>query len=70
MLVIAGATALKLFADTPSVMFTARAMIGMGVLVLFVGGWRFAAMRRLINSRGNAIDFDSKSHIHHPDTPT
>jgi putative membrane protein len=70
MLVVAGATALKLFVDTPVVIIAAWAMIGLGVVVLFVGGWRFAAMRRQINSRGNAIDFDSKSHIHHPDSPT
>jgi putative membrane protein len=51
MLVIAGATALKLFTETPTVVFTAWLFIGLGVLVAIIGAWRFDTMRRSINRR-------------------
>jgi putative membrane protein len=51
MLVAAGVTALKLFVDTPSVVMTSWAFIGLGAFVLIFGVWRFVAMRHLINGR-------------------
>lgn len=50
-LVVAGATALKLFVDTPAVVITAWLFIGLGVFVAVFGAWRFVVMRRRINGR-------------------
>jgi putative membrane protein len=49
MLLVAGATALKLFVDTPGVILTAWLFIGLGAFVGLFGTWRFVAMRRRIN---------------------
>jgi len=51
MLIIAGATALKLFVETPAVVITAWLFIVMGVVVAVFGAWRFESMRRKINRR-------------------
>jgi putative membrane protein len=51
MLIVAGATALKLFVETPAVVITAWLFIGLGVFVILFGTWRFIAMRRSINRR-------------------
>lgn len=53
MLIVAGATALKLFVETPAVVLTAWLFIGLGVFVALLGAWRFVAMRRLINRRAD-----------------
>jgi putative membrane protein len=51
MLVIAGATALKLFVETPGVGLTAWLFIASGVAVALIGTWRFLTMRGAINRR-------------------
>ena len=51
MLVVAGATALKLFVETPSILVTAWLFIVAGAFVAVLGTWRFESMRRLINTR-------------------
>src|SRR5918999_6332704 len=51
MLLVAGATALKLFVETPAVVVTAWLFIVAGVFVGVFGTWRFESMRRLINAR-------------------
>jgi putative membrane protein len=51
MLLVAGATALKLFVETPAVVVTAWLFIVAGVIVGVFGTWRFESMRRLINAR-------------------
>jgi hypothetical protein len=48
---VAGATALKLFVDTPGVVFTAWLFIGLGVFAGLFGAWRFVVMRRRIEGR-------------------
>ena len=48
MLIVAGATALKVFVETPALVVTAWAFVGLGVFVLLFGTWRFEAMRRRI----------------------
>jgi putative membrane protein len=58
MLIVAGATALKLFVETPAVVLTAWLFIGMGVFVALLGAWRFVAMRRLINRRAGGLNSD------------
>jgi len=55
MLLVAGATALKLFVDTPAVVFTAWLFIGLGLFVALFGTWRFVVMRRAINRRTAAV---------------
>ena len=49
MLIVAGATALKLFVDTPGVVVTAWLFIGLGVFVALFGARRFVTMRRAID---------------------
>jgi putative membrane protein len=51
MLLVVGATALKLFIDTPGVVITAWLFIGLGAFVGLWGAWRFVWMRRRINGR-------------------
>jgi putative membrane protein len=51
MLLVAGATALKLFAETPAVVVSAWLFIAIGVMVASFGAWRFDSMRRAINGR-------------------
>ncbi|HEY3393756.1 MAG TPA: DUF202 domain-containing protein [Lacipirellulaceae bacterium] len=51
MLIVAGATALKLFVETPAVVITAWLFIVMGVIVAVFGAWRFESVRRRINQR-------------------
>jgi inner membrane protein YidH len=51
MLFVAGATALKVFVDTPGVVLTAWLFIGLGVFVGVFGAWRFVVMRRRIDRR-------------------
>ena len=51
MLIVAGATALKVFVDTPGVAVTAWLFIGLGVFVGGFGTWRFVTVRRGINAR-------------------
>jgi putative membrane protein len=58
MLIVAGATALKLFVDTPGVVITAWLFIGLGVFVALFGAWRFVSMRRRINGRMNCRSTD------------
>lgn len=48
MLLVTGATALKLFSDTPHIVLTAWLFVGLGVLVGLCGAWRFLVMRRRI----------------------
>jgi putative membrane protein len=55
MLLVAGATALKLFAETPAVVVTAWFFIAMGLFVAGFGIWRFGNMRRTINGRANQL---------------
>jgi putative membrane protein len=55
MLIVAGATALKLFVETPAVVVIAWVFIGLGVFVALFGTWRFIAMRRTINRRADAL---------------
>lgn len=49
MLIVSGATALKLFADTPGVVVTAVSFIVLGVFAGLFGAWRFVSVRRTIN---------------------
>jgi putative membrane protein len=51
MMIVVGATALKLFVDTPGVVITAWLFIGLGAFVGMFGGWRFVMMRRRIEGR-------------------
>lgn len=51
MLIVAGATALKLFVETPAVVITAWLFIVLGAIVALFGAWRFESMRRKINQR-------------------
>ena len=51
MLFLAGATALKLFVETPSVVITAWLFIVLGAAVGAFGTWRFVSTRRRINRR-------------------
>lgn len=51
MLFVAGPAALKVFKDTPSVVFTAWLFIAVGILVGLFGVWRFVSMRRRIDRR-------------------
>jgi putative membrane protein len=51
MLAVAGATALKLFIDTPAIVLTSWLFIALGAAVAVFGLWRFESMRRLINAR-------------------
>ena len=51
MLLVAGATAVKFVAESPSVVITGWLFVGLGVLVGGIGTWRFLAMRRAINRR-------------------
>lgn len=51
MLLVAGATALKLFIDTPGLVITAWLFIGLGAFVALFGTWRFVVVRRAINRR-------------------
>jgi putative membrane protein len=51
MLLVAGATALKLFVDTPAVVITAWLFIALGTSVGLFGAWRFVVMRRRIEGR-------------------
>jgi putative membrane protein len=51
MLIVAGATALKLFVETPAVVVTAWLFIALGVFVVLLGTWRFVSMRRTIIRR-------------------
>jgi putative membrane protein len=51
MLLVAGATAVKFVAKTPSVVITGWGFIAAGVLVGALGIWRFLAMRQAINRR-------------------
>lgn len=46
MLIVAGATALKVFADTPGVLTASWAFIALGVFVGAFGTWRFVTVRR------------------------
>jgi putative membrane protein len=48
MLIIAGATAIKLFGDSSTAVATGWALVALGVAVALFGGWRFVAMRRTI----------------------
>ena len=49
MLIAAGATALKLFSDTPGVVITAWLFIAIGACVGIFGGWRFVNVRKTLN---------------------
>jgi putative membrane protein len=49
MLIVSGATALKVFADTPGVVFTAVLFIVLGAFAGLFGAWRFVSVRRQIN---------------------
>ena len=55
MLLVAGATALKFFAETPAVVITAWLFIVLGVIVAGFGAWRFVTMRRTINGRASQL---------------
>jgi len=48
---VAGATALKLFVETPAVVITAWLFIVLGLAIGAFGTWRFESMRRRINRR-------------------
>jgi putative membrane protein len=63
MLVVAGVTALKLFVETPAVVITAWLFVGLGLLVLFIGIWRFMNMRILIIERLYQTRTDGRSPI-------
>jgi putative membrane protein len=56
MLFVAGVTALKLFVETPAVVVTAWLFVGLGILVMLLGIWRFVAMRRRICQRARQPD--------------
>jgi putative membrane protein len=49
MLIVAGATALKLFVESPAVVVTAWVFIFLGAIVTLFGTWRFESMRRRVN---------------------
>jgi len=51
MLLVAGATAVKLVDVNASVVITGWVFIGIGTIIGVVGCWRFLAMRRSINHR-------------------
>ena len=51
MLFVAGATALKVFVDTPGVVVTSWLFIALGVFVGAFGAWRFIVMRRRIDDK-------------------
>jgi putative membrane protein len=51
MLLVAGATAVKLIDVNRSILVTGWLFLGLGTIVGVVGVWRFLAMRRAINSR-------------------
>ena len=51
MMVVAGATALKLFVDTPTVVVTAWAFIAIGIAVGLLGAWRFLTVRKELNKQ-------------------
>ena len=51
MLIVAGATALKLFVETPAVVVTAWLFIILGAIVALFGTFRFESIRRKINRR-------------------
>ena len=53
MLLVAGATAVKFVAKSPSVVVTGWVFMVVGVFVGVVGTWRFLAMRNAINRREN-----------------
>jgi putative membrane protein len=53
MLLVAGATAVKFVAKTPSVVATGWVFMAAGVFVGALGTWRFLAMRNKINRREN-----------------
>jgi putative membrane protein len=55
MLLVAGATALKLFAEAPAVVITAWLFIAMGAIVAGFGAFRFNTMRRTINGRASQL---------------
>ncbi|HJQ80519.1 MAG TPA: DUF202 domain-containing protein [Lacipirellulaceae bacterium] len=55
MLIIAGATALKLLVETPAVVATAWLFILLGVVVAVFGAWRFESVRRRINQRTRQV---------------
>jgi putative membrane protein len=61
MLLVAGATALKLFVDTPGVVFTAWLFIGLGICTTIFGTSRFMAMRQAINRRASAVLSDERN---------
>lgn len=54
MLMIAGATAIRLFGDSLAVVLTGWALILLGLLILGVGSRRFALMRKAINTAAGA----------------
>lgn len=49
MLLVAGATAVKLVEANRSIVVTGWILLGLGTLVGVIGIWRFLAMRRAIN---------------------
>jgi inner membrane protein YidH len=49
MLIVSGATALKVFVDTLGVVFTALLFIALGAFAGLFGAWRFLSVRRRIN---------------------
>ena len=51
MLVVAGATAIKLFDGSPAIVVTAWLFVVLGMAVAAFGAWRFESMRRRINRR-------------------
>lgn len=46
MLIIAGATVIKLFADSGLAVTSGWVLVGLGLTVTGIGGWRFATVRR------------------------
>jgi putative membrane protein len=48
MLIVSGATALKVFTDTPGVVITAILFIVLGAFAGLFGAWRFVSVRRQI----------------------
>ncbi len=51
MLIVTGATALKLFVDTPGVVFAAVLFIVLGAFAGLFGAWRFVSVRRRISGQ-------------------
>jgi putative membrane protein len=51
MLLVAGATAVKLVDINTSILITGWVFLALGVIIGIVGIWRFLAMRRSINLR-------------------